>query len=254
MATRIYFDSLTAAAAYAPAFASGYWTSTVSATRYAAHAGARSSLLATTKGVAETTSSRTNILLAQMCVPLLAEQTISGTVKGQIRALESSAAADQHLLLHVRIVGTDATERGTLFSSASNASTSVDVAGTDTYELDTVATNRKLPPGWSGAGASLSSVDAEAGDLLVIEIGYRSTNTVTTSYTGTIHLGSTSTTDLTEDETETADYGPWLEFSQTLTFLDGARLPASEQVLYLGGNAAAVPLEGQTWPRGAGSW
>lgn len=251
MATRIRLSSLTSTPS--PAFAGGgYWTSTASALRYGALP-CEAPPITATKGVAETSTSRTNILLAQLSIPLLAEQTISGTMKGQIRALESLAAADMHLLLHVRVVGLDATERGTLYSSSSNASTSVGSAGSDTYELDTTATNRKLPPGWSGSGVSLSSVDAQNNDLLVIEVGYRATNTVSTSYTGTIHLGSLSSSDLPEDETDTTDKQPWIELSHDLLLLDGARLPLEERILYLGGGGqASVPLVGQTWPRGSG--
>lgn len=249
MATRIYFGNGAVARTYA--VDGSDFTSFGSASRYVGQPGLRVPIAPVTKGVAEATSSRTNVLLGMFVVENLAAQTITGTVKGQIRALESNAAADMHLLCNIRVVGIDGTERGELFANSTAAGTTISsTAGDENYELDTTATNRKLPPGWSGSGHSVSSVACSAGDAVVIEVGYRSINTVVTSYTGTIHIGSDSTTDLPENETETADYQPWIEFSHDFTFLSTPRMPSSERAIYV--SQYASPRSGQIWPRGTG--
>jgi hypothetical protein len=128
--------------------------------------------------------------------------------------------------------------------------------GTTTYEISSTPTNRKLPSGWSGAGASLTSVDAEVGDNLVITVGVRYTNTVTTSYTYTMYYGQFGT-DLPEDESETNTLlTPWLEFSQDLTFANDNVLTVAQTVMAevsRGGSGVSIPTEGQTWPRGMGA-
>jgi hypothetical protein len=251
MSTRLYLnaDAFENAAAF-PAGDTGYWSSAGSMNRYGCST-TRGKFPATTKAFSESSSSRLSPCILQFVCAPLAAQTISGTVKGQIRVMESAAAADNHLLLHMRVVGGDGTSRGTLFSSSAVAGTTVSaVAGTDTYELDTVATNRKLPPGWSGAGASLSSVTAQDFDRLVIEIGIRHTNTTNTTFTTTFNVGSDSaSTDLPEDETTTADNWPWIELSHDLLMQDSVFDFASTEFEYTGGGIL-VPTQGQIWPRG----
>jgi hypothetical protein len=192
-------------------------------------------------------------------MPGLATQTITGNVKGQILALESAADADGCLQLHLRVVSPTGTERGTLFSSQNTSVAISGSAGTDNYEIATALTNRKLPPGWSGSGSAMSSVDATAGDALVIEVGWRYHNVTASSRTLSLRCGQTAGTDLAEDETATTDATPWIELSNTITFAHQLSLKDSLPTFLVrtptrldaGG---VVPLDGQTWPRGAGSW
>jgi hypothetical protein len=193
-------------------------------------------------------------------MPGLATQTITGNVKGQILALESAADADGCLQLHLRVVSPTGTERGTLFSSQNTSGAISGSAGTDNYELATSLTNRKLPPGWSGSGSAMSSVDATAGDALVIEVGWRYHNVITGSRTISLRCGQTVGTDLAEDETATTDATPWIELSNTVTFANQlAELEDSLPTFMVRtptrlDAGSVVPLDGQTWPRGAGSW
>jgi hypothetical protein len=155
------------------------------------------------------TTSPYDVLLGQwVSAPLSGAQTISGTLKGQIRARESSSSADFRAQVVVKIVSNDGqTLRGTLLGFDTGALSS---------EFATSSTNRQFP---RGGAVALSSVAAQDGDRIVIEVGYRSHNTVSTSYTGYIEVGAPSSAsgDLPEDETTTTQLRPWLEFSQTLT-------------------------------------
>lgn len=144
--------------------------------------------------------------------PLGGAQSISGTVKGIIRASENSASANYRAQMVIRVLSEDfATVRGTLLASDVSALSN---------EFDTVLTNRKFPLNWAGAGASVTTVNAEHTDRIVIEIGYRSHNASTSSFTGSLRLGDPiGSTDLAENEVDTLDNTPWVEFSQTLNFL-----------------------------------
>jgi hypothetical protein len=149
------------------------------------------------------------ILMQYVSDPLQA-QAIAGTVKGQLRMLESNAAADKLVAIKVWIVSGDGTTaRGTLYANQ---------GGVGTTELDAVTlTNRRLFPGGSVA---LTPVTAQDGDRLVIELGTKMTGVVAT-YTSTIEIGDADgVADLPEDETTQAQLRPWVEFSQDILFKD----------------------------------
>lgn len=186
--------------------------------------GYKSSRLVTSKiatplvqwGTAETSTSGTyDVLVAQFISAPLQVQTITGTVKGIIRTFESNAAADMRAQMNIRVVDElGSTVRGTLLTYDASVLTS---------EFDaTTYTNRKFPLAWSAPGTNLSSVTTTAFDRIVIEIGYRAHNTVSTSYTGSMEFGDAILNDLAEDEVSTDAYSPWIEFSQTLNFMTDA--------------------------------
>ncbi len=249
MATRIYLGSRTnvsTSLGYDASMTSG------SALRYFA----RDSnveihdIVALTRAVSEVSSLRSQITMGQWALPGLAAQTISGTIKGQVLC-SATAASAAHLALIARVMSPLGTVRGTLYATDLTATSVSGTAGTTTYEINSSATNRKLPSGWSGAGASLTSVDAEEGDYLVFDIGVRYTNTVTTSYTYTMYYGGPFGTDLPEDETDTNTlYSPWLELSHNLTY---SRSVLRKDQVVMDGMAIgpATPVTGQIWPRGS---
>lgn len=188
------------------------WESTVSAIRGRMKTIDRNSAFVTT-AVAETSASGTfDVLLRQYVSDPFDAITISGTVKGIIRSLESAADADMRAQLVLRVVSFDgATVRGTLIASdASALSNEFDAA---------TLTNRKFPLNWAGAGTAVSSVAAQKGDRLVLEIGYRAHNVTATSKTGSLRFGEASASDLAENETGTTDDNPWFEISDDLIFL-----------------------------------
>ena len=200
-----------------------------------------------------------NVLVVQFLVLGLDAQTISGNLKGQFRCNESNAAADAHVQTIVRVVDpATMTVRGTLLAATASVAISAS-AGTDNYEMATTLTNRKVPSGWSGSGVSLSSVDAEAGDALVVELGVRCFDVAATSRTFTFStIRATTSSDYAEDETSTGTANCWLEFSHNFTLSPRAstidpntEMSVSQRFPSLGGSAP--PTTGQTWPRGMGA-
>lgn len=148
-------------------------------------------------------------LIVRMISKPLDTQTISGTFKGQMLALESAATLDARAQLIAKVIAPNGTVRGTLYAMDTSALSN---------EWATVATNRKFPLAWAGAGATLTNVNAIAGDVLVIEVGAR-THAATTGGSVTIRLGDSAASFLPEDETTTTELNPWIEFSQDLIFL-----------------------------------
>jgi hypothetical protein len=147
----------------------------------------------------------------------LAAQTISGTVKAIMRCAENALAADMRSQMVIRVVSGDGgTIRGTLLAHDTSALSNEWYVGSG-VDLQ----NRKFPLNWSGAGAALTPVVVQVGDRLVVELGYRAHNTVSTLYYGYIETGDGAATDCAENETGTDQYNPWIEFSQTLVFQEG---------------------------------
>jgi len=149
-----------------------------------------------------------DIAIAQfISAPLSGNQTISGAIKGQIRALESSGTGDLDPQCVIRVLSNDGTTvRGTLIAS--------DTSGLG-HEFNTALRNVKYPKGGSTTPTSVNALD---GDRLCIEVGYRKHESATTSRTGTLSFGDNAGTDLAEDETTTTANDPWFEFADTLTF------------------------------------
>jgi hypothetical protein len=143
-------------------------------------------------------------------------QTISGTFKGIIRAQESNAAANYISQCVIRVFSGDmTTERGVLYGGNSNTG--------GTGEWNTSISGSSLVPTAVGAlpDTALSSVNALDGDVVVVEIGYRSINTITTSYTGTAYALNPQNTTASPDYPSSHHASgtvPWIEFSQDLIF------------------------------------
>jgi len=205
MATRIYLPS-SGATRISPAF-DGAWGLITGADRVRAVAGLASKTAMASKSTAETSATPVNVLSRQYIVGPLKAVEISGTVKGRIRAQEANADAEYRAQIVIRVVSSDGgTVRGTLRAADSEALSS---------EFGTGLVNRAFPLATLEPQA-LSPVTAQAGDWLVIEIGYFSHNAHTTSRNGTFHYGDAAASDLPEDETTTTDLNPWIEFSQDI--------------------------------------
>ena len=142
--------------------------------------------------------------------PLDVDQTIAGTVTGQIRASQSHVNANAMVQMGIRVVAPDGSIRGTLLALHTEAlSSEVTVGATQT--------NRTLPLA-ALSPATLTSVDALAGDRIIVELGLRKTEAGTTSRNYNMSFGTTNITDLPVNETDTAGFSPWIQFSQDLTF------------------------------------
>jgi hypothetical protein len=104
------------------------------------------------------------------------------------------------------------------------------------YELTTSLVNKKFYNASEGSDLALTSGDAQSGDYLVIEIGFRSATTTTRAIALRYGDGDGSN-DLPEDSTSTNDYNPWVEFSGTISLLsDTAYNVGNENLFFSPGN------------------
>lgn len=203
--TRLYLPS-SGASPINFSFASG-WEKTSEADRISAVT-AKSNTALTDKTCSENVATTPyDVLARQYCYGPLAAQTIAGTVRGIIRVRESNAQADFRAQLVIKVMASDgSTVRGTLLDFDTQALKN---------EFPTTAASRMFPLNWDTV--ALTSVSAQSGDYLVIEIGIRSHNSSTTNRTATFRFGDpTSGSDFTEAEGTTTDNVPWLEFDSKL--------------------------------------
>jgi hypothetical protein len=137
----------------------------------------------------------------------LAAQTITGTLKGQIRALQNATGYNGQVAIAARIVSSDgSTLRGELIA-ATSADNNVEPPE---IRAGSVLYNRSYRDASESTVISLASVVCVANDVLIVEIGARDQST-STSAVSTIEIG---------DPTAMC---PWVEFSQTINF--GVSIP-----------------------------
>lgn len=203
MATRFYLPPA-GSVPISPAVSSN-WESSWQLSRYPCSPTKSNTSFSNVEGYDTPGSTPFDICRLQFISAPLSAQTITGTVKGQIRVYEGGDDDDCCRAVVIRVLSNDgATVRGTLLAHFPSSLES---------EWVLSATNRYFPP-----STSVDSVDAQDGDRLVIEIGSRrfAANFGYHRY----RMGDNNASDLPEDETSTSDYNPWIEFSQTLDFLD----------------------------------
>lgn len=161
--------------------------------------------MVTTSIAANGTSGDDTLLGQWVSEPLDSNQIITGTFKGQMRMAESAAGLDARVQLIAYVIQSDlSTVRGVLIAMSTAALS---------HEFNTALRNITMPLGGS---ASVSSVSAQTGDRIVVEVGAR--QHATASGNVQCSSGDSSGTDLAEDETTTTANNPWVEFSQTITF------------------------------------
>lgn len=142
----------------------------------------------------------------------LATQQITGTVQAQVLCREDDAAADGRAQMLVRVISQYGdTERGVALAHSGAALSSEFVAE------PTAMTNRTFP---LGGAASLTTVQAEAGDRLVVEMGWRAHNVSGSFLQGYLTFNAGGSTDLPVDQTTTDSSNAWIEFSMNITFED----------------------------------
>lgn len=196
--TRFYLPS-TGAAEVTPAF-SASWNLTTSADQLRCTTVKQATTM--TNKVTANSSSVQNILNRQYVSDPIAGQTISGTVNGQVRGRESNNAMNGFSSITIRVVSNDGTTvRGTPLAITTGAT-----------EYSTAVTNRNTP-----ISSALTSVNAQNGDRIVIEIGARQM-AASTNRNVTQSFGDDSATDLAVDETTTTADNPWVEFSGDIKF------------------------------------
>jgi hypothetical protein len=205
-ATRFYLPS-TGTPPISPA-ADGSWEQTSDLIRLSLVTTKIGSTQLIQSGASNSTTGSFDVLLAQYISDPLGAQTIDGTVKGVTKARETNGAADLRTQMIIKVVSGDGlTVRGTLLSHDE---------GTLTSEWSTSSTlNSRLAP-VALRSNTLTPVVAQAGDRVVVEIGYRRHTTIDpTSYTGRLYFED-SGTDLPESDSDTTVGDPWIEFSDDL--------------------------------------
>lgn len=244
MATRLYYD-YNFSPIVQPTFDAA-WDVTASAVRIrlttqkADPGAALASQAVATTG--NSPAGASDVLMSQaVSEPIGSNVTISGAIKGYMRAQESNASGDMRSQCVVWVMKPDGSSRGTLIAADASALAS---------EWATSLTNRKMP---LGSPATPTSVAAVAGDRLVVEIGFRKHENATTSRTGTLSLGSPTGTDVAENETATTANVPWIEFADTITFKTGAilsQLPTEAIILPTSQTArlSQLPVEAVVLP------
>lgn len=127
---------------------------------------------------------------------------LMGTVKMQLRAMQSNASADMYGQVFIRLLTSDGT---TLIRKLidDGVNTVFETALTNNYFIvpDTAVTPSVVQIGY----------------ILSIEIGMFA-SWLGTPYTATIEFGDAAATDLPEDESTTDQDNPWIEFSEDLSF------------------------------------
>jgi hypothetical protein len=209
VATRLYYNSAFDTTII-PAFEAD-WERTVDVGRRALTLGKHTSTLSDLVSTCSTNAPPYDFLSTQHISPRIAGQAIAGNVKGQICVQESNAAADFCRGVIVKVVSSDGTVlRGVLLVHFPPALTSE-------YGTASPFVNRNFPPDTAVAG-----VTALNGDRIVVEVGTRCFNNLSTSYTAKHRMGcGVAVADLAEDEVEASDNNPWIEFSQNLIWYIG---------------------------------
>jgi hypothetical protein len=154
---------------------------------------------------AETSASPTSLGILMLVSPALnGAQTVGGMLDLVIGAMESNAAANMSLRVHAWVTnGTASTARGTLVSN-----------WTETLEVTTTARGTQFV-----GQVPLTSVAAQSGDFIVMEIGLYTDNLSTTSYTGRLYYGSTSNSvELTSGSSNVTSSLGYAGFTQDLVF------------------------------------
>ena len=212
MATRFYFDP-TLVAPFTPGFAA--WTRTSEGVRRCMGRGrygtAMSSLTTWANAAAAADASS---LLAQFSGPPMREGiafATTDTIKCYVRCMESAANDNiNRQPICLKVYAADGTTLQATLKALGHygPNTTEWIAGT--------LTNKTLADG-DVLGANYTTV---FGDYLVLEIGAQVSSAAGTSVTGTMSIGSSSATDLGENETDTAANNPWFEISRDIVFVD----------------------------------
>lgn len=210
MATRLYFPSTGSAGVAPAAWASGwnYQNGTVSTFPLLRSAG--SSVATSLSLTNDATATARFGSRARWVSDPLAAQSISGTIKGQIRCSENSTSNNATIAVAIIVINSSGTTVATLLQPAASDNTAATPP-----ELAAALTNRRFQDSAESASISLSSYSCSAGDRIVVELGFREVRSSGTE-SMSVH-GAGSSGDLPEDDTQTsANYRPWIEFSGTL--------------------------------------
>lgn len=211
--TRLYFATSGAPAA-TPSFNAGWNITSSAAVRPLYLAGELGTGAAgPDSNLAETSASVVNRLKRQHVSQSTVgtSRTIQGTISLAVTASESASGAAFYLQVIAYVTsGNGATVRGVLYAGQT-ANTVSSTQGDNNEEWFPGSSRTRIMTD------SISPVAAQAGDRVVVEIGYRACNTVTTSYTGAFALNDKAADgDLAFTSGGGGGPRPWVEFNYEL--------------------------------------
>ena len=153
---------------------------------------------------ADDLTDRDSMVVQFVSDPLLAQTISAQTLKIQILGNETNAADNLFLTWKVYLCSRTGTTGSTLLA----------IRRDGTELVVTTNTNRS-------DSATSSSQTCSLGDRIVLEVGYGGLCTASggvQGHNGGLRFGDTGTTDLAENDTDTGDAKPWLEFANDLNF------------------------------------
>lgn len=151
--------------------------------------------------------------------PITSAGTLSGDYSVTVARMESDAAADFSLAVTIRVLSGDGSVIRGVFESI------IALAPTFSTEFPTAVAAETVGP-FGG-----DDIACQVGDRIVVELGMRGANSVTTSYTATLRRGGTADTDLAHGDTgtEATTRSPHIVFHDedvSLLFVDATGVPA----------------------------
>ena len=170
----------------------------------------------TTKLEATGTTSPTYRAMLRYVIGPLAGQSISGTVRGIMKSLESSVNANANMAIAVKLIQPNGSDRSVLLAYVASDS------ATSPYEINSSLNTRIFYTVTETEPLTLTTQTATAGDYLVIEIGFRSATGTTRNIS--LRYGDAGGSDFAYTNELTTDLNPWIEFSQTLSWLTNYKL------------------------------
>lgn len=172
-----YYPASATAAPYTPATFHGAWDDTASADTKKLRTDKTGTQ--TSNPVSETSASNTwDACVARFVSDGLAAGTISGTVDFCFGARDGGTAMAASYHVHLWVTQGDSdTARGTLIADY------VEAASAEWTGVTAQVGQRPVAP------IAVTPVTVQAGDRLVLEIGYRANNTITSTATGRLYYG-----------------------------------------------------------------
>jgi hypothetical protein len=198
---RFYLEG-TGTAAISPAF-SGSWTITGSGDRAPMNTTrASTSVFKQGNSFPFTGTGNQSMLLRQFVSSstVAGNVTITGTMNGQVRSNTNNASSTTiYTTLIVRVISSGGTVRGTLINTLAT--------GAGGTAVTTTTTNRNTP-----ISSALTSVAAQAGDYIVVELGGTQITAPTTGRYINMSFLTSNATDLPVNNTTTTGNNSWIEF------------------------------------------
>ena len=220
MATTFYFPSLSEEPSISPD-PDAAWEASILLTRLKLVVATTDSLMTTVPYLDLDETSQDILFRQYISDPINAQTLAASAITFIMRSLEDNSLNNLRNTLGIRVLSGDGTVvRGTLFAVTR-----------DNFECTVGTLTNKALTGTS------TEVVAEAGDVIVVEVGMAGDPGVGGTHGGSISIGDDSDTDCAADNVSTDPNNPWLRFETLdITFQAGGEPPP----------AAASPVNPRT--------